>query len=105
MVLSQCHACLLNPQPFIKFIALVNVYLQHNTMFSLASNLTRRAAPMARHQLTLRAGFAQSVKEGLTATDAWTKSCYSEIDYTVNDDASVYEAVQKFAAYNIGASS
>lgn len=74
-------------------------------MFSLASNLTRRAAPMARHQLTLRAGFAQSVKEGLTATDAWTKSCYSEIDYTVNDDASVYEAVQKFAAYNIGASS
>ena len=72
-------------------------------MFSLASNLTRRVAPIAaRHQLTARAGFAQSVKEGLTATDAWTKSCYSEIDYTISDDASVYDAVQKFAAYNIG---
>ena len=73
-------------------------------LFSLATNATRRAAPLvARHQLTLRAGFAQSVKEGLTATDAWTKSCYSEIDYTINDDAAVYDAVQKFAAYNIGA--
>ena len=71
-------------------------------MFSLASTVARRTAPLARHQLTLRAGFAQSVKEGLTATDAWTKSCYSEIDYTISDDAAVYDAVQKFAAYNIG---
>ena len=70
-------------------------------MISLASNLSRRAVPLARHQLTTR-GFAQSVKEGLTATDAWTKSCYSEIDYTISDDAAVYDAVQKFAAYNIG---
>lgn len=75
-------------------------------LFSLANNVTRRAAPLApRCQLTLRAGFAQSVKEGLTATDAWSKSCYSEIDYTINDDAAVYDAVQKFAAYNIGACS
>eukprot|EP00804_Cyclotella_cryptica_P013458 CCRYP_005190-RB/>CCRYP_005190-RB protein AED:0.19 eAED:0.19 QI:179/1/1/1/1/1/2/412/179 len=72
-------------------------------MFSLASQVARRcAAPVARHQLTLCAGFAQSVKEGLTATDAWNKSCYSEIDYTISDDAAVYDAVQKFAAYNIG---
>lgn len=71
-------------------------------MFSLATTVARRTAPLARHQLTLRAGFAQSVKEGLTATDAWTKSCYSEIDYTISDDAAVYDAVQKFAAYNIG---
>lgn len=82
-------------------------------MFSLATKVARRSAPLAsRHQLTFRARpaittatrtFAQSVKEGLTATDAWNKSCYSEIDYTISDDAAVYDAVQKFAAYNIGA--
>ena len=75
-------------------------------MFSLASQVARRCsgpvAAQARHQLQLRAGFAQTVKEGLTATDAWNKSCYSEIDYTISEDVPVYEAVQKFAAYNIG---
>lgn len=78
------------------------------TMFSIASQVARRCATgtgvasQARHQLQLRAGFAQTVKEGLTATDAWSKSCYSEIDYTINENLPVYEAVQKFAAYNIG---
>lgn len=43
-----------------------------------------------------------TVKEGLTATDAWNKSCYSGIDYTISEDLPVYDAVQKFAAYNIG---
>ncbi len=76
-------------------------------MFSLASRVARPLASQAArsgacHQLQLRAGFAQTVKEGLTATDAWNKSCYSEIDYTVGEDLPVYEAVQKFAAYNIG---
>ena len=78
-------------------------------MFSIASQVARRcatspalASSAARHQLTLRAGFAQTVKEGLTVTDAWSKSCYSEMDYTVNENLPVYEAVQKFAAYNVG---
>mmetsp|Transcript_41833 Transcript_41833/g.75348 ORF Transcript_41833/g.75348 Transcript_41833/m.75348 type:complete len:188 (-) Transcript_41833:171-734(-) len=70
-------------------------------MFSLASQIARPVAQAAR-SLPLRAGFATSVKEGLTATDAWNKSCYSEMDYTINEDLPVYEAVQKFAAYNIG---
>lgn len=73
-------------------------------MFSLATRVARPIAAQAarRHQLQLSAGFAQTVKEGLTATDAWNKSCYSEIDYTIKEDLPVYEAVQKFAAYNIG---
>lgn len=72
-------------------------------MFTLASRFARPVAVRAaRHNLPLRAGLATSVKEGLTATDAWNKSCYSEIDYTINEDLPVYEAVQKFAAYNIG---
>lgn len=77
-------------------------------MFSIASQVARRCATgsavasQARHQLQLRAGFAQTVKEGLTATDAWSKSCYSDMDYTINENLPVYEAVQKFAAYNVG---
>jgi hypothetical protein len=77
-------------------------------MFSIASQVARRCATgsavasAARHQLQLRAGFAQTVKEGLTATDAWSKSCYSDMDYTINENLPVYEAVQKFAAYNVG---
>mmetsp|Transcript_41749 Transcript_41749/g.71431 ORF Transcript_41749/g.71431 Transcript_41749/m.71431 type:complete len:190 (-) Transcript_41749:214-783(-) len=72
-------------------------------MFSLASRVARPIAAQAvRHNLPLRAGFATSVKEGLTATDAWNKSCYSEIDYTIDESLPVYDAVQKFAAYNIG---
>ena len=73
-------------------------------MFTIASQTARRYAvgSAARHQLQLRAGFAQTVKEGLTATDAWSKSCYSEMDYTINENLPVYDAVQKFAAYNVG---
>jgi hypothetical protein len=75
-------------------------------MFSAASRVVRPLATQAarRHhpqQRVVSASFA-TVKEGLTATDAWNKSCYSGIDYTVNEDLPVYDAVQKFAAYNVG---
>lgn len=70
-------------------------------MFSLASRVARPvAAQAARHQAQFRG--VQTVKEGLTATDAWNKSCYSEIDYTIDENLPVYEAIKKFAAYNIG---
>jgi len=74
-------------------------------MFSLASRVVRPMAAQAARRTIPAAASSRSfatVKEGLTATDAWDKSCYSEIDYTINEDLNVYEAVQKFAAYNIG---
>ena len=43
-----------------------------------------------------------TVHEALTAEDARAVSGYSSIDYTINEDATVYDAVQKFAAFNIG---
>lgn len=70
-------------------------------MFSLASRVARPVATNVARCTQYR-GFAQTVKEGLTATDAWNKSCYSDIDYTINENLPVYEAVQKFAAYNVG---
>jgi hypothetical protein len=38
----------------------------------------------------------------LTANDAAKVSGYAEIDYIIAEDSPVLEAVQKFAAYNIG---
>mmetsp|Transcript_6518 Transcript_6518/g.14822 ORF Transcript_6518/g.14822 Transcript_6518/m.14822 type:complete len:200 (+) Transcript_6518:93-692(+) len=43
-----------------------------------------------------------SIEQAATADDAWKKSGYVEIDYTIHEDAFVYDAVQKLAAYNIG---
>ena len=38
-----------------------------------------------------------------SAKDALQKSCYFKIDFGISEEATVYEAVQRFAAYNIGA--
>eukprot|EP00571_Detonula_confervacea_P016329 CAMPEP_0172299176 /NCGR_PEP_ID=MMETSP1058-20130122/1541_1 /TAXON_ID=83371 /ORGANISM="Detonula confervacea, Strain CCMP 353" /LENGTH=162 /DNA_ID=CAMNT_0013008527 /DNA_START=161 /DNA_END=649 /DNA_ORIENTATION=- len=40
--------------------------------------------------------------EARDASHAWKKSCYSGIDYTIGDESTVIEAVEKFAAYNVG---
>lgn len=37
-----------------------------------------------------------------SVSDALSFSGYSEIDFTINETSTVYEAVQKFAAFNIG---
>ncbi len=43
-----------------------------------------------------------TLEESVNARSAWEKSCYYEMDFTIPDDALVFEAVQKFAAYDIG---
>jgi hypothetical protein len=40
--------------------------------------------------------------KGMTAYDALSRSGYNSIDYTIKEDATVYDAVHKFAAFNIG---
>mmetsp|Transcript_6945 Transcript_6945/g.10544 ORF Transcript_6945/g.10544 Transcript_6945/m.10544 type:complete len:182 (+) Transcript_6945:138-683(+) len=40
--------------------------------------------------------------EKATADDALGLSGYKSIDYTINEDSTVYDAVSKFAAFNIG---
>lgn len=70
-------------------------------LFSLASRFTRPVVTQAVNRPTIIRSMV-TVKEGLTATDAWNKSCYSGIDYTISEELPVYDAVQKFAAYNIG---
>merc|ERR1719410_3059832 len=43
-----------------------------------------------------------TVAEAATADDALKDSGYSSIDFTIQEEVSVYEAVKKFAAFNIG---
>jgi hypothetical protein len=43
-----------------------------------------------------------TVGETLTADDARKVSGYHDIDYSISEDSTVLEAVQKFAAFNIG---
>ena len=91
---------------------LTSFILLHLLQFSLATKVVRPLASQAVRRTAQPAfvaantqqscRFVQTVKEGLTATDAWNKSCYSDIDYTINENDTVYEAVQKFAAYNVG---
>jgi len=44
-----------------------------------------------------------TVEDNSYAKEAWKKSCYVEIDFTIKEDQTVYDAVQRFAAYDIGA--
>jgi hypothetical protein len=43
-----------------------------------------------------------TLEESQTAKSAWEQSCYFQMDFSISEDATVYEAVQKFAAYDVG---
>ena len=62
---------------------------------ALSRTIVPASATMGRY-------FGTSVKEAATADDALRFSGYSAIDFTIPEDAPVYDAVQKFAAFNIG---
>mmetsp|Transcript_7730 Transcript_7730/g.22421 ORF Transcript_7730/g.22421 Transcript_7730/m.22421 type:complete len:192 (+) Transcript_7730:140-715(+) len=74
-------------------------------MFRLvASNLIKRstAVPSRFGGITATARNFTSLEDVMTADDANKLSGYHDIDYTITEDAPVIDAVQKFAAYNIG---
>lgn len=43
-----------------------------------------------------------SLDESVEASSAWKNSCYMAIDFTIDEEATVYDAVQRFSAFNIG---
>jgi len=45
---------------------------------------------------------SSTVRDAATIDDALKFSGYSSIDFTIPEDAPTYDAVQKFAAFNIG---
>lgn len=48
------------------------------------------------------ARFMGTLEESPSAQSAWQKSCYYEMDFSISEESSVHEAVQRFAAYDIG---
>jgi predicted transcriptional regulator len=65
--------------------------------------LSRVSTTIVRRSMATNAvrSFA-TVKDAATANDALKFSGYSEIDFKISEDAPTYDAVQKFAAFNIG---
>lgn len=37
-----------------------------------------------------------------TAQHAWEKSCYFNIDYKIDEGSTVYDAISRMSAYNVG---
>jgi predicted transcriptional regulator len=65
--------------------------------------LSQFSSTFARRTLASSAARSMTtVGEASTVNDALKFSGYSTIDFTISDDAPVYDAVQKFAAFNIG---
>ena len=46
--------------------------------------------------------FGTSEKKG-SIMNAWNASCYHEMDFSIPENSTVFEAVERFAAYDIGA--
>jgi predicted transcriptional regulator len=72
-------------------------------MLSLMSTtFVRRAAASPAFTRAANIRCMTTVRDAATAGDALKFSGYQEIDFTIKETAMVYEAVQKFAAFNIG---
>ena len=72
-------------------------------MFSRVSPLVRNATrSLARPVARPASRGLATLEEALTAEDAAKVSCYNDIDYLIAEDATVLDAVQKFAAFGIG---
>lgn len=82
------------------------VRLQTRRASTAVATKIPRASTTCTHNLSSPPRFQQrrlSTLEGsFDATDAWKKSCYFQIDYTINQECTVYEAIQRFAAFDIG---
>lgn len=63
-------------------------------LWSLQHNLTNSSSVQNRSMVT--------ISDSPTAHEAFQKSCYVQIGFTIPDDHLVFEAVQRFAAYDIG---
>lgn len=75
-------------------------------MLSRAANTFIRKAPTvartSRIPAPVGSRFVGTLEEIPSAKTAWEKSCYFEMDFTIPEESYVFEAIQKFAAYDIG---
>ncbi len=71
-------------------------------MLSRAVPFTRVAARSFTRPVVGSRAFTATIEDASTAADAAALSGYSDIDFVISDDLPVIDAVQRFAAYNIG---
>ena len=69
---------------------------------TITSSLLRKTASFNRPVLQQSACFGSADKSG-SVMDAWEKSCYHEMNYTIPEDDTVFSAVEKFSGYDVGA--
>lgn len=67
----------------------------------LSTSSLRQRSKLSTHVNQLAS--LSTVGECSTVQKAWEKSCYFKKDYTISEDSKVFEAVEKFAAYECGA--
>ena len=60
------------------------------------------AAPAVASNMTMMRRNMGTLEESIEASQAYKNSCYMQIDFTIPEDVTVYEAVQRFSAYNVG---
>ena len=46
--------------------------------------------------------FSEASTAPSTARDAWNRSCYVEMDFTIHEESMVDDVVKRFSAYDIG---
>lgn len=44
-----------------------------------------------------------TMDESGTIKKAWENSCYNKMEFAISEDATMFEAVQQFSAYRVGA--
>mmetsp|Transcript_6060 Transcript_6060/g.9110 ORF Transcript_6060/g.9110 Transcript_6060/m.9110 type:complete len:118 (-) Transcript_6060:629-982(-) len=64
------------------------------------TTFTRTGTRTGTHTRTRQFG---TTEQSGSIMNAWEKSCYHEMDYTISEEASVFEAVEKFSGYDVGA--
>lgn len=81
-----------------------------STLLPSAMRCATRALPLATRATSslsdpkyLAKSLGASSQGAATARHAMQKSCYFNIDFKIDGQATVYDAVQRFAAYNVGA--
>jgi predicted transcriptional regulator len=70
---------------------------------SLLRNCSKRAGVSTSSQFQQQVACFGTAEKSGSILDAWEKSCYHEMDYTISEDSTVYEAVEKFSGYDVGA--
>ncbi|KAL3823630.1 hypothetical protein ACHAXA_005611 [Cyclostephanos tholiformis] len=73
-----------------------------NCAASYARSSSRGLPAKIAGQVLTRRAIATKLGDAQTASCAWKKSCYNGIDYTIGDECTVFEAIQKLAAYDVG---